>query len=58
MIAVKDVDSLKKAVRDFEFYSKPSSGNGSDTATVEDINRVVKNAAAVLKAIVQELENS
>lgn len=51
-----DTEKLRKAISNFEFYSKPSSGTGSDPCTVEDINKVIKNVANMLYTFVDELE--
>lgn len=53
-----DTKALSKAIKDFEYWSKPSSGDGNTPATVDDINKLIKNTAAVLRTFVSELESS
>lgn len=53
-----DTARLRKLVRDFAFYSKPSNGDSSAPCTVGDINKVIANTAKVLNAIIVELEES
>lgn len=53
-----DTNRLRQMVRDFSFYSQPSSGIGSTPCTVDDINKVIKNATKVFNAIIDELEEN
>ncbi|SDD88477.1 hypothetical protein [Sporomusa acidovorans] len=51
-----DTQKLRHLIKNFEFYSSPTSANSSAPATVEDINKLIKNTAAVLYSFVNELE--
>lgn len=53
-----DTDNLKKAVKHFQFYSKPSSGTSDTPATVGDINKLIKNTANLFNAFIEELEQA
>lgn len=53
-----DTEKLRKAIRDFEFYSRPSSATHGTPATVDDVNRVIGKVADVLNTFVQELEKN
>ena len=53
-----DTERLRKAVDDFEFYSRPSSTNSNDPVTVQDINKLVKKTATVLRQFIEELEQN
>ena len=51
-----NTDKLRKLIKNYEYKSKPSSGNGSDPCTVRDLNNVISNTASVLMQFVEELE--
>lgn len=51
-----DTHKLRQLIRNFEFYSSPTSANSNNPATVGDINKLIKNTAAVLYSFVEELE--
>lgn len=53
-----DTEELRRAVYEFQFYSRPSSATGSDPATVKDINNVINNVAKLLNTFIQELEQA
>lgn len=52
-----DTQKLRKLVNSYELHTHPSSASGGSPATVEDINKVVRETAAVLRAFIKELEN-
>ena len=51
-----DTDRLRQLIQRFEFYSRPSSANGSSPCTVDDLNKLISNLSKLLKAFVDELE--
>ena len=51
-----DTQKLRQLIRNFEFYSRPTSSNSNEPAKVDDINKLIHNTAAVLYAFVEELE--
>lgn len=53
---MSDTASLREAVEQFEFNSRPSSSNGSEPATVKDIKTLIKNTAEVLYQIIDEID--
>ena len=53
-----DTQKLRQAIRDFKFYSRPSSATLGTPADVDDINRVIDGVTKVLNAFVQELEKN
>lgn len=56
IMANVNTDKLRKLIKNYEYKSKPSSGNGSDPCTVRDLNNVISNTASVLMQFVEELE--
>lgn len=53
-----DTEKLRRAVYEFQFYSRPSNATGSDPATVKDINNVINNVAKLLNTFIQEIEQA
>lgn len=53
---MSDTASLREAVEQFKFNSRPSSSNGSEPATVKDIKTLIKNTAEVLYQIIDEID--
>lgn len=53
-----DTEKLKRAVREFEFYSRPSNATLGASATVDDVNKVIRNISQLLKTFIDELEES
>ncbi len=53
---MSDTASLREAVEQFKFNSRPSSSNGSEPATVKDIKTLIKNTATVLYQIIDEID--
>lgn len=53
-----DTEKLRYLIRNFAFYSRPSSATGSTPCTVQDINRVIDNLQKVLSAIVDEMDET
>lgn len=53
-----DTEKLHSLVEQFRFSSNPSNADYSASCTVADIRRVVSNAANVLDAIIDELEEN
>ena len=53
---MSDTASLREAVEQFKFNSRPSSSNGSESATVKDIKTLIKNTAKVLYQIIDEID--
>lgn len=51
-----DTAKLRKLIRDFKFYSAPSSAMQSNPCTVGDIQKVIDNIAKLLNGFVDELE--
>ena len=50
-----DVEKLEQAVKDFAFYSQPSSSDSHYSATVDDINKLRERTATVLNQFIEEL---
>lgn len=53
---MSDTASLREAVEQFKFNSRPSSSNGSEPATVKDIKTLIENTAKVLYQIIDEID--
>ena len=53
-----DVNTLKRAVQQYKFHSRPSSANQSTVATVGDINRLIDQTAKLMDQFVAELERN
>ena len=53
-----DTDALRRTIRRYKFYASPSSGSGNDPATVEDINKLIRQTAKLLDTFVDELEKA
>lgn len=53
---MSDTASLRAAVEQFKFNSRPSSSNGSEPATVKDIKTLIENTAKVLYQIIDEID--
>ncbi len=53
---MSDTASLREAVEQFKFNSRPSSSNGSEPATVKDIKTLIENTAEVLYQIIDEID--
>lgn len=51
-----DTASLRQAVENFKYNSRPSSSNGSDPATVRDINNLINETGKVLNQIIDTLD--
>lgn len=51
-----NTQNLLDIIDNFESSSKPTSATGSAPATVDDINKVIRHTANVLRAFVEELE--
>lgn len=51
-----DTKKLREAIKNFEFWSRPSSGSDNTAATVGDINKLIRQTATVLRTFVNELE--
>lgn len=51
-----DTSSLRQAVENFKYNSRPSSSNGSDPATVRDINNLINETGKVLNQIIDTLD--
>ena len=51
-----DTSSLRQAVENFKYNSRPSSSNGSDPATVKDIRNLIKETGKVLNQIIDALD--
>lgn len=51
-----DTERLTKAIRNFEFYAKPSNANGSAPCTIDDLKDVISEVAKVLKVFVDEID--
>lgn len=58
MIVLVDTEKLRRMVKDFAFYSRPTSATGSTPCTVQDLNRVIDNLQKVLYAMVAEMEEN
>ncbi len=52
-----DTEKLKRALQEFEFYSRPSAMSYAP-ATVEDVNKVIRNISRLVKTFIDELEES
>lgn len=53
-----DTNTLKKAIRNFQFYSTPSNGNHSEPCTIGDIYKVINNVTKLMNTFVDEIENA
>jgi hypothetical protein len=53
-----NTNNLRKAIRDFQFYSTPSKANHSEPCTVGDIHKVINNMAKLMNTFVNEIEKS
>lgn len=53
-----DTQRLRKALKDFSFYSHPSSADDSAPATVGDINKLIKNINTLMNVFINEIEHS
>lgn len=53
-----NTEKLRELIKDFKFRSRPSNGISTAPCTVQDINNVVSNVAALLTAFVDEFEQS
>jgi hypothetical protein len=53
-----DIAKMRKAIKDFAFWSKPSSANDSTVCTVGDINKVITNMAKMMNKVIDELERN
>ena len=53
-----DTDALRRTIRSYKVYASPSSGSGNDPATVEDINKLIRQTAKLLDTFVDELEKA
>lgn len=53
-----DVDSLRKAISHFKFYSGPSNASGNAPCTVSDIKNVIDGTAKLFEAFLKEIENN
>ena len=51
-----DIQKLRKAIKNFEFWAKPSTGNGASPCTADDINRLIREISKVLQAFANELD--
>lgn len=47
---------LRELVQNFAFLSRPSNADASAQCTVQDINKVVQNVAALFNAFIDEME--
>lgn len=53
-----DTQRLRNALKNFTFYSSPSSADNSALATVGDINKLIKNINTLMDVFINEIENS
>ena len=53
-----DTGKMREAVKHFAFYSTPSSANSQTGCTVGDIRKVIDQAAKMMYAIINEIENA
>lgn len=53
-----DTESLKRAVKHFEFSSRPINAMSSAPASVDDINKLIRNTARLFNTFIEELENN
>ncbi len=51
-----DITKLRKAVKNFSFYSSPSSANSSEPCTVGDVKKVIANVSKLFNTFIDELE--
>ena len=51
-----NTEKLRKAIQHYKFASKPSNGNPSATCSIADVEKVIKNTAALFEQFVEELE--
>ncbi|WP_297569039.1 hypothetical protein [uncultured Anaerovibrio sp.] len=51
-----DIEKLRQAVKDYDFYSRPSNSGSSSPATVGDINKLIDRTVIVLNSFINELE--
>ena len=53
-----DTAKLRKAVKHFEFYSRPSNADRSIPCTVGDLRDVIDGIAKLMKTFIDEIEDS
>ena len=53
-----DTNTLRKAIRDFQFHSTPSNGDHNAPCTVGDIHKLVNGITKLLNTFVAEIENT
>ena len=51
-----DIEKLRWAVKNFQFYARPSQANVTAPVTVQDIDNLVNRTATVLYQFINELE--
>ena len=51
-----NTEKLRKAIQHYKFVSKPSNGNPSATCSIADVEKVIKNTAALFEQFIEELE--
>lgn len=51
-----DTEKLRKAVKNFEFDSRPSSANDATPCTVRDLNTIIKQIVKLSNAFIREIE--
>ena len=52
-----DMMTLRQAVNDFVFNSRPSNASGSAPCTNKDLNNVINGIAKLFNTFIDELEN-
>ena len=53
-----DIENMREAVNHFQSSAKPSNASSNAECTVGDINDVIKAAAKMMNAIIDEIESS
>ncbi len=53
-----DFDKLSRQISHFEFCSRPSNATQNAPATVEDLERVIKNTANLFTSFLEEIKKS
>ena len=50
-------EKIEQAINSFKFNARPSHGNHSEPATIDDINRVIKYTAKLAQSIAKILDD-